>query len=192
MGKEMHTVERDNVVEEANLKAINTDASASYHSALSSAINSKRKTRLSNSTNRFFYSVDTYNFLFEESLKVENLSVTAINKVPHTPNWCTGIISVRGVIMPVVDMRVVLKNEIQHKAKSKSPKKPHLLMVEHKNHAPIIIQIDKLPEIVNIKDYTYSEATKSAPSWQGKTWENSTNKLFEIDHDILFNKIRSN
>jgi chemotaxis signal transduction protein len=194
----MHAVENDNVVESSDLKADHesnkTEASSSYTSVLNSAINSTKRRSRNSSNNRFFYTVGNNNFLFEKELKVENLASTIINKVPHTPKWCKGIISVRGVIMPVMDMRTLVNNEQKNKPKEdvqKRKSKIYLLMIEHKNHAPIILQIDKLPEMVNIKDYTYSRSANNSPNWQGKTWKNSSNKLFEVDHDKLFNSIKN-
>ncbi len=187
----MHTVEHDNVVNNTEAKASDMYASSSYSSILNSAVDSKKRRRLNNNNNRFFYTVGNHNFIFEKNLKVENLSATTINKVPHTPDWCTGIISVRGIIMPVVNMHTLLNSELKLKNKYIQSKKTYLLMVEHNNHAPIILQIDKLPEIININDYTYSRSVNNSPDWQGKTWKNSTNKLFEIDHDKLLNTFKN-
>lgn len=190
----MHAVENNNVVEntdkQTDHESNKTEASSSYTSVLNSAINSTKRRSINDSSNRFFYTVGDNNFLFEKELKVENLPSTIINKVPHTPKWCKGIISVRGVIMPVMDMRILVNSEQKEDAQ-KRKNKTYLLMIEHKNHAPIILQIDKLPEMVNIKDYTYSRSANNSPDWQGKTWKNSTNKLFEVDHDKLFNSIKN-
>ncbi len=188
----MHIVEDKHVVDKTEIKTAGTYATSSYSSILNSAVDStKKRKRFSDSNNRFYYTIGNHNFLFEKNLKVENLSPTAINKVPHTPNWCTGIISVRGVIMPVVNMHSLLNNALKPQNKYKQPKKTYLLMVEHSDHAPIILQVDKLPEIIDIKDYTYSISEKNSPDWQGRTWTNSTNKLFEIDHSQLLNTIKT-
>jgi len=182
----MHTVDKNNVIERNDKDFKSDDASSSYTSIL----NSTRRERSRNRTNRFYYSAGDFNFLFEQNLKVENLPQTTINKVPHAPKWCDGIISVRGIIMPVVNLHSVLKKEFDLPSTVKSSNS-HLLMIEHKNHAPIILQIDKLPESVNIKNYTRSNASKNSPDWLECTWKNYTNKLFEVNHDKLFNKIRT-
>jgi len=188
----MHAVEDNNVIEKANQKNIDTITKTSYTSILNSALNSKERKRYNDASNRFYYSVGNLNFLFESDLKVENISDTKINKVPHAPNWYTGIISVRGVIVPIVNMHTLLKDKLKKtKNQIKQNKKPYLLMIEHSNHDPIILQIDTLPKIINIKDYTYSRSENNSPSWQGKTWKNSTNKLFEIDHDLFLNTIKT-
>ena len=187
----MHTVEHDNVIRNTEAKVSDTYSSSSYSSVLNSAVDSTKRRSLSNTNNRFYYTVGNHNLLFEKNLKVENLSATTINKVPHAPDWCTGIISVRGVIMPVVNMHTFLNSELKLKEKYIQSKKTYLLMIEHNNHAPIILQIDKLPEIININDYTYSRSANNSPDWQGKTWKNSTNKLFEIDHDKLLNSFKN-
>lgn len=188
----MHTVENNNVVEKTEIKTADAYASSSYSAILNSSVDSTKRKKFSDSSNRFYYTIGSHNFLFEKNLKVENLAPAIINKVPHTPDWCTGIISIRGVIMPVVNMHTLLNNALKLEKKYKQTNKPYLLMVEHENHAPVILQIDKLPEIINIKDYTYSRSANNSPNWQGKTWKNSTNKLFEIDHDKLFQTIKNN
>jgi len=192
----MHTVDKNNVVK-GNSELKQSDASKSYTSLLNSAIDSTKNKKVKNRINRFFYSVGEYNFLFEENLKVENIPLTTINKVPHVAEWCSGIISVRGVIMPVVNMHHILKNQTKLKTTSKgkakniSSDKMHLMMIEHEHHAPLVLQIDKLPESVDIEDYTYSKPTKTMPNWFERTWKNSTNKLFEVNHNELFNQIQS-
>lgn len=190
MGIHMHTVEKSNVVKKNNIGFKNTDVSSSYTSILNSAVNSTKREYKRNKINRFFYSIGEFNFLIEKDLKVENLPKTAINKVPHVPDWCTGIISVRGVIMPVINMQEILNNELKLSPKE-SNSKTYLLMIEHKHHAPVALQLDRLPESVNIKQYTYSDPEKNTPSWLERTWENSTNKLYEVNHDVLFNKIKA-
>jgi len=194
MGIQMHTVEKNNVAEEGNLKIESTESS-SYTSILNSAIDSTKRTNKRDRINRFFYSVGEHNFLFEQDLKVENLPLTTVNKVPHSPDWCIGIISVRGIIMPIVDMHRILDNEFKNTKKkkyhqNKEQHKSYFIMVEHKQHAPIILQIDKLPETVDIKDFTYTKPLKSLPGWIERTWKNSKNKLFEVNHNELFKIIK--
>ncbi|MCF6189511.1 MAG: chemotaxis protein CheW [Cocleimonas sp.] len=190
----MHTVEKNNVAEKSNVKLESTEAS-SYTSILNSAIHSTKLTNKRDRINRFFYTVGEHNFLFEQDLKVENLPLTTANKVPHAPDWCIGIISVRGIIMPIVDMHKILESEFKKtknkkNINNKEQHKSHFIMIEHKQHAPIILQIDKLPETVNIKDFTYAKPLKSLPDWIERTWKNSKNKLFEVNHNELFKIIK--
>ena len=186
----MHTVETNNMGKKSNNRIESTEAS-SYTSILNSAINSTKQTNKRDNINRFFYSVGEHDFLFEQDLKVENLPLTKLNKVPHVPDWCVGITSVRGIIMPVVDMHMIIESEFK-KTKNKNNKqhKSYFIMIEHKQHVPIILQIDKLPETVNIKDFTYAKPLKSLPSWIERTWKNSKNKLLEVNHNELFKIIK--
>ncbi len=184
----MHTVEKNNVIEKASSNIELSEEGLSYTSILNSAIDSTKRKKTRNRINRFIYSVGEYNFLFEQELKVENLANTSVSKVPHAPKWCLGIANVRGNIIPIVDMHILLKQELKYSSKENSKKL--LLMIEHKNHAPIIFQIDKLPEIIDINNYTTGIA-KDLPSWIKCTWKNSSNKLYEVNHDELLNLIRS-
>lgn len=182
----MHTVEQDNVISK-NEDSLSEEG-LSYTSILNSAIDSTKRKTTRNRVNRFIYSIGNYSFLFEQELRVENLGKTNISSVPHAPSWCIGIANVRGNIIPVVDMHIILKNELEDIGNKSN--KTHLLMIEHDNHAPIILQIDELPENVDIIDYTSGDA-KDLPDWVKCTWKNSINKLYEVNHDELLNIIKT-
>ncbi len=192
----MQTVDKS-IVEKKNSNLKESDESKSYTSLLNSAIYTTKQNNIKNNINRFFYSIGEYNFLFEENLKVENIPLKTINKLPHTAKWCSGIINIRGVIMPVVDMHYILKNHTKFKAPNKDKSKEkknhnkYLIMIEHKLHAPLVLQIDKLPESVDIEEYTGSKPTKLMPNWLERRWKNSANTLLEVNHDTLFQYIQS-
>ncbi len=186
----MHTVIKNNTGKAK--KRLDNDVKPSYTSILNSAIDSTlQKKNIVTKIDRFFYSVGDYNFLFEEDLKLENIPQKTINQVPHAPEWCLGIISVRNEIMPVVDMHIILRDELKQKLDKDYSKNFCLLMIKHEHHMPIIIKVDKLPRVANIKEYNPLIVEENSPKWLGKAWENSTNKLYEVDHNKLFNTLRS-
>ena len=99
----------------------------------------KRETAFSSPQNnaynqkRFFYTVGLFNFLLEESIRVENLYEVTINNVPHVPAWCSGVTSIRGNIMPVVNLHIFLKTGVNNTHKNKK-----LIMLEHHHYSPIV------------------------------------------------------
>ena len=135
---------------------------------------------------RFFYTVGLFNFLLEESIKVENLYEFTVNSVPSAPEWCSGVTSIRGDIMPVVNMHVFLKTGIRITSRKKK-----LIMLKHKNHAPIVFEIDKLPEVIFPHHYTTMKAPDKAPLWLKKVLINKNNTLYQINHSQLLEQLKN-
>lgn len=175
----------------AEAKTINSEYSPEALS-FSSELKEEIKTRTTFRTNgkkkvsRFTYTVGPYNFLLEQDIKVENLSNLTFNEIPRAPKWCKGIVNVRGIITPIVDMHDFLKT-----GSKTSTKKSHLMMLDHKDHSPVIFLIDQLPEIVDLDDYTTIEKPNKAPSWLIKAIKNGTNTLYQIDHSELMNQLKN-
>ncbi|CAA6800496.1 MAG: Unknown protein [uncultured Thiotrichaceae bacterium] len=134
---------------------------------------------------RFFYTVGLFKFLLEDDIKVENLHEHTINAMPYAPEWCSGVISVRGVIMPVVNMHAFLKTGIDA-----SPKKNKLIILDHRNHSPIALMIDRLPEVMFKDDYVIEKSPDKSPSWLANIMKNKTVTVYEVDHSELLKKLR--
>lgn len=176
----MHTADIDTF-------SLNDDLqTSSFSSNLKNEIDSRvsKNVDIAEKNSGFFYTIGSYNILVEQGIKVENLSGLVINKIPHAPEWCSGIVNVRGIIMPIVNMHTFLKTGIDN-----SSKKHNLIMLEYKNLTPIIFQIDKLPEMVFIDDYTYENAPNNSPDWLNQTVTNGANTLYEIDHQELLKQL---
>jgi chemotaxis signal transduction protein len=146
---------------------------------------SPQKNKSYNQT-RFFYTVGLFNFLLEENIKVENLYEFTINDVPYTPEWCSGVTSIRGNIMPVVNMHIFLKTGKYADSQNKK-----LMMLEHKNHAPIVFEIDKLPEVISTDHYTNAPVPKKSPMWLKKVLKNENNIIYEINHSELLRQLKN-
>lgn len=134
---------------------------------------------------RFFYTVGLFKFLLEGDIKVENLHEYTINAMPYAPEWCSGVISVRGIIMPVVNMHIFLKTGV-----GTSPKKSKLIVLEHKSHSPIALMIDKLPEVIFTDDYMSEKVPDNSPEWLRKILKNKDHIVYEINHSELLKKLR--
>ena len=175
---EIETVSTDDVL---NVSSFSSDLKSEIDIRASEERNAKRETA------RFVYTVGSYNILLEQGIKVENLAGVTINAIPHTPSWCMGMTNIRGIITPIVDMHVFLKTGIKNKESSKTQK---MIMLEHKDYAPIIFQIDKLPELVFTDDYSSSKAPKNSPNWLEKTLENNESIIYKVNHDKLLSKLK--
>ena len=163
-----------------------TSFSSKLNAALdlsSSAINPDE-----NTVNRFYYSVGSYNFMLEDGLKAETLKNANINSVPDLPSWHKGIISIRGIIMPVIEIHAFIQIQMKKDEKKHSDKN-YLLKLEHKEHAPIVFIIDKLPKLINIKNIKKSKKPKSLPGWINSYIKHDSVKIAQISHKELLNQI---
>ena len=151
---------------------------STFTSSIYSKINSSSEHN-NEAVKRFYYSVGQFNILIEKELKVENLSDLTINKVPNMPAWCIGIISVRGVIMPVINMHNFLNTEKQVTTKD------NFIMLEHENYTPIIFLTDGLPTTINFNKYKRSKQLENTPSWVKNHLSNGDVSIFEADHNQL-------
>ncbi len=137
---------------------------------------------------RFYYSVGSFNILLEQDIKAENLSLDKIYELPHPASWCVGIVNVRGIIVPVVDMNILLETT----QKTATKKSKHLLL-QHEDFSPIVLQIDELPTMIDFDNYsieeTIKEATEKPPSWSIKHLQYESNIIHEVNHKDLLKQL---
>ena len=133
---------------------------------------------------RFYYSVGNFNILLEQDIRAENLSPVKIYELPHPPFWCVGIVNVRGIIVPVVNMNILFETE----AKTAIRKSKYLLL-QHENFSPIILQIDELPTMIDFDNYSVEETTENSPSWSIKHLKYKSNTIHEVRHNHLLKQL---
>lgn len=140
--------------------------------------------------NRYYYTVGNYHFLLEEKIKAENLDKLKINQVPFMPKWHQGIVSVRGSVVPVIDMQqyVLSKTDVNMNNLDK-PQKAYYLMLEYDGFSPIIFKIDALPKLVNIKPYKKIRTSKKIPKWMVQNHKNKKSTLMQVNHRMLLNEL---
>jgi len=180
-------------VEKELIKSNSNDVT-SFLSNLNSTIDSRASSNevQESVVNRFYYSVGSVKFLIEQNLKVENISPSTINKVPHLQTWYEGIISVRGTIMPVIHLHKFLNEQIDFKEVNNNYENNndvHFLMLDHADHTPIVLLIDELPATVNIKKYKKKNAPNNSPDWFEHTLENNNDKMINVNHSKLLKQL---
>lgn len=149
----------------------------------------------STQTNRedlsYYYSSGNFNFILEYGFKPETLENTELTKVPFLPEWYEGIMSIHGLIMPVIDILKFAQNQ-NLDVKSNPNKKKYLLKLEHSNHKPVIFKLDSIPQLVNMKQLETNKTEQNTPSWIKNYLQNDTIKLALVDHNKLFEKLATN
>jgi len=162
---------------------------------LSTSSNINKTTANAQNDKHFYYSMGANNFLIEQDLKAETLKNMPINQIPFTPDWYMGLVSIRGVIMPVIDMNTFVNSQTKtakkaNKKVSDTHNEIYFLKLEHNAHSPIVIKIDRLPKQINISHMKKSKAAKTKPSWMIHTMKNGTTSITEVDHQELLNQIK--
>jgi len=139
----------------------------------------------------YYYSSGSFNFILERGFKPETLEQTSLTKVPFLPTWYQGIISIHGLIVPVIDILLFAKSE-NLKVEDNSNSKEYLLKLEHPNHQPIVMKLDNIPKLVNMKKLKEVKRDNNSPDWIENYLENDEVKIASVDHDKLFNKLITN
>lgn len=170
---QMITLEQEETT--LDIKRAEKESEASFAATLKKAIDlSTNETADYEQNNKqFYYSTGTHNFLIEQELKAETLKNMPINKIPFTPEWHLGIISIRGVIMPVIDINTFVKSTtktVKNTSKKSNEKvsdnnnESYFLKLEHNAHSPIIIMIDRPPKQINISTMKKEKQLKQNPT----------------------------
>jgi hypothetical protein len=149
--------------------------------------NNKRKS--GSHKNLFFYRIDQLRILIEDDIKMEVLSESNIYPIPHAPAWYLGTSSVRGTILPVINIHFLLGID------TPSPlQKQWLLKLEHPLFSPIIVAMDSLPSQMNLNTLSSFPADTNIhyPHWvESSALQNNHTFLF-ADHYTLFEALINN
>ena len=167
--------------------------SATLQKAIDLSSSSSKTVDDTQNDKRFYYSMGANNFLIEQDLKAETINEMPVNQIPFSPDWYMGLVSIRGVIMPVIDMNDFVNSQTMTKANKKvsdTHNDSYFLKLEHNAHSPIVIKIDGLPKQISISTMKKRKAAKTKPAWMIHTMKHETSSITEVDHQELLNKIK--
>ena len=137
----------------------------------------------SQSISSFYYSVAEYNILLESGIKTEIIEKKEAFPIPHAPKWCDGMISLRGKLIPVVNLHTLLNT-------SKQNHSHWLLVLEIAPYPQLALRIDQLPKQQSFHDQqSESLASSKLPSWLNGVFHIDGNKLYEADHTVFFEQL---
>lgn len=152
-------------------------------------LNGKFVTERQNEQTNYYYSSGSFNFIFDKGFKPETLEDIELTSVPFVPDWHKGIVSVHGLIIPVIDILSFVKSQNLELSEERTSKKSYLLKLEHKSYSPLVLKLDALPLLINVDNYKKTSADQSSPKWLKYYLENESSKVAFIDHKELFNQI---
>jgi chemotaxis signal transduction protein len=132
---------------------------------------------------KFYYSIADFNILLEPGIKTEIIEKQDVFPIPHAPVWCQGMISLRGKLIPVVNLHKLLNDAEQIKSN-------WLLILEKEPYPQLAIRIDKLPQqqILNEPDKNIVNS-EQLPKWLKAILSIDDKILYEADHTELFDQI---
>ncbi|PWQ93594.1 chemotaxis protein CheW [Leucothrix arctica] len=131
----------------------------------------------------FYYTTAGNNVLLESDIKTEIVEQPTIFPMPHASAWCSGLISLRGKIIPLLDMAFMLESEQTNKTR-------WLLILEATPLPPIAIKIDCLPSRFSYTgDDVVPIENEQHPHWLLEKVETDELALFKANHSALFNQL---
>jgi len=137
------------------------------------------------SVSAFYYTVAQYNIILESGIKTEIIDKRDIFPIPHTPAWCRGMISLRGKLIPVVNLHHVLGDTEQGKSQ-------WLLIIEKSPFPQLAISIDQLPMQQAINDESFKllfEEPEESTRWLEATASVENKTFYKVNHSTLFEQL---
>lgn len=133
---------------------------------------------------RFCYRIGVHSILLEAGLVAEVLTSQTVYPLPFSPDWCAGLVSLRGDLFPVVDMHKVLLG-------NSASVQPQLLLIQHPQFSPVILTCDGFPAHIKLsqEDLT-TYAGENLPNWIPYTLRHNGQTLLAADHGRLLRHIR--
>lgn len=178
------------VKEPANNSLLDVGALQSNLERSANSVNNEVKKKVNREDLRYYYSAGDFHFILEKGFKPETFEVRELTQVPFLPKWYDGIISIHGMIIPVVNMfKFVNTQNLKVINTNKDKKKNYLLKIEPADHRPLVLKLNSIPQLVNVKELKTSDKSDNSPEWIKSYHENDDIKIAAIDHDKLFDQL---
>ncbi len=133
---------------------------------------------------RFCYRVGQHAVLLESGMMTEVLVNQTVYPVPFAPEWCAGLISLRGDLFPVIDMHKVLLGE-------QATGNPSLLLIQHKQFTPVALTCDGYPFQLKIPaNHPPAPEPEHLPGWIPHSFLHDGQRLLAADHGRLLRQIQ--
>ena len=132
---------------------------------------------------RYGFRLGDINFLVNESSMSEVVMKPLIYSIPNTPTWIQGLINLRGILVPVFD----IKKQIGQN--DEEDKRRDILFVLDKGERAFATYIDALPDSINLDDteFTKTKLPENIPKilidHVTESYETSNEIWLEIDFD---------
>jgi chemotaxis signal transduction protein len=135
----------------------------------------------------FCYEVDGMRIFIESGIKMEVLEQSIVYPIPNAPKWYSGVTSLRGDILTIVNMHFLLNSK-------QNSNTTRLLKLEHPDFPPLVIAIDTLPHQRDVDKLVANKILnkKHYPEWITSSSTHNNHTFLFADHAALFNAMQSN
>jgi len=131
-------------------------------------------------TTHFYYSIAEFNILLESGMRTEIIEQREIFPIPHAPEWCLGMISLRGKLIPVINTHRILGCSVETDSH-------WLLIVESEPLPPAAIRIDRLPAQYQLQaEQLQVNHTDANAFWLPHLITDSEMTVYQANHGELF------
>lgn len=130
---------------------------------------------------QFYYSIGEFDILLEPTAKTEVVEQRSIFPIPHAPEWCRGMISLRGKLIPVVNIHRLLGFALRNRS--------HWLLIIKTGDLPAVaIRIDRLPMQCQVQPSELTPVKNdSIPFWLKHSMMGGNGKtVYQANHTELF------
>ncbi|MGB1310276.1 MAG: chemotaxis protein CheW [Leucothrix sp.] len=137
-------------------------------------------------TPRFYYTVSNQHIFLEAGIKTEIIEKRDVFPIPHTPDWCQGMISLRGKLIPVVD----LQSSLNTSDETKVVQSPWLLVLEKAPFPQLAICIDQLPVQQWVNDEPHHTLDhENYPKWLTSSIKIDDQTFYVANHTGFFEQL---
>ncbi len=123
---------------------------------------------------RYGFRLGEINFLVNEFSMSEVVKKPIIYSIPNTPSWIQGLINLRGILVPVFD----IKKHIKQKSDKKSN---DILLVIDKGERAFATFIDRLPDSIDMDNENVKEI--SMPDNMPEILKKHITKTYKVQND---------
>lgn len=101
---------------------------------------------------RYGFRLGRINFLINKFAMCEVIKKPTIYSIPNTPSWIQGLINLRGVLVPVLNIKKLIEQ-------TNGDEKNNTLLVIDKGERAFAAFIDALPDSINLDDNDFTKTT---------------------------------
>jgi chemotaxis signal transduction protein len=133
---------------------------------------------------RYGFRLGKINFLINEFAICEVVKKPVIYSIPNTPSWIQGLINLRGILVPVFDIKKCIEQE-------KDGRENDTLLVIDKGEKAFGTFIDALPDSINLDDNDFTKTTtpdeipKILKKYITETYALKQKIWLELDYDTF-------
>lgn len=124
---------------------------------------------------RYGFRLGKVNFLINEATMCEVVKKPIIYSIPNTPAWIQGLINLRGILVPVLDIKKKIEQDDHDK-------KDDTLLVIDKGERAFATFIDTLPNSINLDEDNFIETT--VPDDTSEIVRKYITKAYSLDQEI--------